>query len=207
MDGQSPGVALWPGDPARAFHIDTHVLPGADGVAQIHLTRYPAGEPTSYSPYAQRAQEHLRLHLHAQEPDPPEALARAADVVVGPAGDAPPLIALHRLRTRRTAATAVGVTLSDRSALVWLNSPGLPGAGTGYLVTMTGDEPGPVALYPSALYGWALHWLEQHPASALEELPDGGALPAPPLCVDLVEAWRPYRIRLEHAESVTWPSW
>lgn len=63
---------------------------------------------------------------------------------------------------------------------------------------MAGNEPGPVALYASALYGWALRWADQE---------RHGQLPVPPLCLDVVEAWRPYRVRLEQADPVSWPDW
>ncbi|WP_370424088.1 hypothetical protein AB8O64_35425 (plasmid) [Streptomyces sp. QH1-20] len=213
---QHPMVAVYPGARVPAAEVDSHPLPGPDGTLQVHVTRYPVEPPS------------LNLHLLAVEPRPwaevearipaswPEEqrrrlslensrqgqLAASATVVVAHAGDTPALLALDSLRRRRAAAQAVGVISGERTVLVWLGTSDLATA-SGYTVTMTADaEPGPLSLYPSALLGWALWWREQADRLTDEHV-SFEELPPPPLELDVVEAWIPYRVSLIAHERTT----
>ncbi|MEU3353078.1 hypothetical protein [Streptomyces sp. NPDC037389] len=123
------------------------------------------------------------------------------------AGDSPPLLALDRLRGRYPYARCVGTIVDGRTVLVWLTTA--RGASqTGYLVTMTAADPqnpGPLSLYPSALYGW-VRWWHNHAAALIDERTVTVAeLPPPPLALDVVEAWCPYRIELTGHDRMTFP--
>ncbi|MFI9311520.1 hypothetical protein [Streptomyces triculaminicus] len=135
-----------------------------------------------------------------------ESLASTACVVVARADGDPPFLVLDRLRRRRSA-MVIGVIVDDHTVLAWVHThegywertpDGHDGA-SGFLVTMTADDPdapGPVSLYPSALWGWAQWWCDQ--AQQLVDDRDVGLadLPPPPLALDVVEAWRAYRVLL-----------
>lgn len=119
-------------------------------------------------------------------------------------GDLPPLLMLDRLCRRRREARVIAVVSGPRSAVVWVRTSGSTRApDTGYTMTVTCDESvGPVELYASALYGWVSWWHE-----TVLELRGGRVdgemspvqmreLPPPPDTLDIVAAWRPYRVRI-----------
>ncbi|WP_370424358.1 hypothetical protein AB8O64_37010 (plasmid) [Streptomyces sp. QH1-20] len=221
---QHPMVAVYPGARVPTAEVDTHALAGPDGTLQVHVTRYPVEPPG----LMWQAPPSLHLHRMAIEPRPWDEiqaripaswteeqrrklslenlhqgqLAASAAVVVAHAGDTPALLALDSLRRRRAAALAVGVITGERTVLVWLSTSDLAAA-SGYTVTMTADaEPGPLSLYPSALLGWALWWREQADRLTDEHV-SFEELPPPPLELDVVEAWTPYRVSLTAHERTT----
>ncbi|MEU9180001.1 hypothetical protein AB0C90_24740 [Streptomyces sp. NPDC048550] len=127
-----------------------------------------------------------------------------AEVLLSAPGDLPPLLMLDRLCRRRREARVIAVVSGPRSAVVWVRTSGSTRApDTGYTMTVTCDESvGPVELYASALYGWVSWWHE-----TVLELRGGRAdgemspvqmreLPPPPDTLDIVAAWRPYRVRV-----------
>ncbi|MET9648551.1 hypothetical protein [Streptomyces syringium] len=221
---EHPLVAVYPGARVPAAEVDTHPLSGPDGILQIHVTRYPVEPPG----LMWQSPPSLTVHLMAVEPRPwaetqaripaswtedqrrklsvenagQDRLAASATVVIAHAGDTPPLLALDSLRRRRAAAQAVGVITDERTVLVWLSTSDLAAA-SGYTVTMTADDaPGPLSLYPSALLGWALWWREQADRLTDEHV-SFEELPPPPLELDVVEAWNPYRVSLTAHERTT----
>ncbi|MBO8189242.1 hypothetical protein [Streptomyces spirodelae] len=122
----------------------------------------------------------------------------------------PPELRVDTLLATHPAARAVGVVVDRGTAVVGLRtrSPGLGDEGAGYTVTMQAAEPrdaGPVELYASALWAWALWWTDR-----AQELSDRdrvlGEVPPPPLELDVVEAWTPHRVRLERPARTEWSS-
>ncbi|MFD5512154.1 hypothetical protein ACFWIB_30910 [Streptomyces sp. NPDC127051] len=205
--------ALLPGVSVRACQVHTHVAaaPG-EPVLQVHVTRYgfetrPNLWEDGPTGRLQTLFDGLELHTMAVEPlDPMKQTGTpgSAEVVLGAPGDLPPLLMLDRLCRRRTAARVIAVVTSRRAAVVWVRAGGgFPNPASGYTMTVTCDEPaGPVELYASALYGWMSWWYEtvlelrggEVPGelSPMRELPP----PPPPDEVDILEAWRSYRVRI-----------
>ncbi|MEV5242606.1 hypothetical protein AB0K89_26390 [Streptomyces cinnamoneus] len=225
-----PMTVMYPGARVPAADVDTHCVPGPTGVLQVHLTRYPLEPPSEYW----SRPESLVMHRMAVDPRPidetesfiptssteeerslvlleqyrQEDQASVACVVVARADGAPPLLVLDGLRQRRSA-TVVGVIVDDHTVLAWVHTHDGYGGTSGYLVTMTADDPGapgPVSLYPSALWGWAQWWCDQ--AQQLVDNRDVGLadLPPPPLALDVVEAWRAYRVLLTGPDRVGFPA-
>ncbi|MFI0915462.1 hypothetical protein [Streptomyces abikoensis] len=223
---QHPMVAIYPGVRVPVATVDTHALPGSD-VLQVHVTRYPLEPPG----VMWQEPETLQLHMMAIVPRPwseieplipphwsaedrrklsqdryeQEQRAESASVVVSEAGDSPPLLALDRLRGRYPGARCIGIAADRHTMLVWLTTARAAGQ-TGYLVTMTAadpQEPGPVSLYASALYGWARWWHGQAAALIGERTVTIAELPPPPLALDVVEAWRPYRVNITGHDRMT----
>ncbi|MGP3992057.1 hypothetical protein [Streptomyces sp. 3N207] len=122
----------------------------------------------------------------------------------------PPELRVDALLATHPAARAVGVAVDRGTAVVGLRArlPGLRDEGAGYTVTMRAADPrdaGPVELYASALWAWALWWTQR-----ARELSDRDRLlddvPPPPLELDVVEAWTPHRVRLERPAWTEWSS-
>ncbi|MFI9311519.1 hypothetical protein [Streptomyces triculaminicus] len=226
---QHPMVAIYPGTRVPAANVDAHSLPGSDGVLQVHVTRYPLEPPE----VMWQEPETLQLHMMAMVPRPwaeiepvlprswsaearrrlsedhfaQEQRAESASVVVAESSDSPPLLALDRLRGRYPYARCVGVIVDGHTMLAWLTTA-RAASQAGYLVTMTASnpqEPGPLSLYPSALYGWARWWHSQAAALIDERAVTIAELPPPPLTLDVVEAWRPYRVDLTGHDRMTFP--
>ncbi|MFB7630441.1 hypothetical protein ACFC0M_05755 [Streptomyces sp. NPDC056149] len=134
-----------------------------------------------------------------------------ATVVIGRAfdGDPAPLV-LDAMMRRYFPATTVGIQIDDETVLVGMRTPHLPGSvgagedNAGFTVVMSGDPGAPVALFPSALQGWSRWWrrevgrVRERPVAAVE-------LPEPPTELDLIEAWKEYRIRIGGYERASWP--
>ncbi|MEU1307764.1 hypothetical protein ABZ419_02545 [Streptomyces cinnamoneus] len=225
-----PMVAIYPGARVPAANVDTHTLPGPDDVLQVHVTRYPLEPPE----VMWQEPETLQLHMMAIVPRPwaeiepliPESWstearrklsqdhydqakhAESASIVVAEAGDSPPLLALDRLRSRYPYARCIGIIVNRHTVLVWLTTA-RAASQTGYLVTMTAADPqnpGPLSLYPSALYGWARWWHGQAASLIDERTVTIAELPPPPVSLDIVEAWRPYRVDLTGHDSMTFPA-
>ncbi|MFF4227409.1 hypothetical protein ACFYZH_31805 [Streptomyces abikoensis] len=180
---------------------------------RMALEPRPRSETASFVPASWTDAERLRLDTdHLRQSN----LASSSSVVVARADDDPPLLVLDRLLQQRFAGV-IGVLVDDHTVLVWVHThegfweltpDGYDGA-SGYIVTMTAEDPeapGPVSLYPSALYGWALWWCLQ--AQQLIDDRDVGLadLPPPPLALDIVEAWRVYRVRLTAPDRVGFPA-
>lgn len=209
MDEHLVGHALFPGSSAQACQVDTHPVQAADGTLQIHVTRYPVDELENPSYREWEARQHLTLHHLVTESGrgSEDGPAATASVVVSSSWGVPPLLALEDVCRRRPHASVVGIPTSDRSALVWVStSPPLEDPRVGYVATIRSAEPGPTGLYPSALYGWVIWWSEQAGNLDDEGKPPIARLPLPPPRLDVVEAWRPYRVHIEQPERVTWPA-
>ncbi|MEU1307763.1 hypothetical protein ABZ419_02540 [Streptomyces cinnamoneus] len=173
----------------------------------------PRAETESFVPASWTEEERSQLF---SEQLSQESLASTACVVVARADGAPPLLVLDALRRRRSA-TVIGVIVDDHTVLVWVHThdgywertpDGYDGA-SGYLVTMAADDPdapGPVSLYPSALWGWAQWWCDR--AQQLVDDRDVGLadLPPPPLSLDVVEGWRAHRVLLTGPDRVGFPA-
>jgi hypothetical protein len=109
-------------------------------------------------------------------------------------------------------AAAVGVIIDRRTCLVGLRTTrwqtvGANNVDTGYAVTMTSssEKPGPVTLFASALYGWAIWWVQN--ARELSSRPRVvGDVPPPPLELELVEARVSHRVTLSQPERTSWPT-
>ncbi|MEU3774306.1 hypothetical protein AB0F11_14090 [Streptomyces sp. NPDC032472] len=211
MREQPQPHAVLPGMDVHACQVHSHVVVVHGEPLQIHVTRYPFASRPSMWPGGptgrlQRLFDDLELHALAVEPldrmQETPALG-SADVILSGPGDLPALLMLDRLCRRRRAARVIAVVTDQRSAVVWVRTSGdILGPDTGYTMTVTCDEPGPVELYGSALYGWVQWWVK-----TVMELRGGGAdgqqspvqlreLPPPPDELDIVEAWRPYRAHI-----------
>ncbi|MFC5253073.1 hypothetical protein [Streptomyces nigrescens] len=136
--------------------------------------------------------------------------ARAAfgsDIIVTRADKDEPSRVLDREMSIHYSSRMVGVIVDPRTCLVSMRT-GRWSDQTGFTVIMTAEDPapGPVALYPSALMGWADWWTEQ-----AMRLLDGSAkyrdLPPPPLALDISgTSGQRHRVRLEQPYRTTWPS-
>ncbi|MCX4666458.1 hypothetical protein OG453_07220 [Streptomyces sp. NBC_01381] len=155
-------------------------------------------------------------YLRAKTSAELERLAQSASVLVTHAvdQDQPPMLVLDSTIRRYPGAAAVGVIVDHNTCLVGLRTqfwapPGTPESerDVGYTVTMStvGEQPGPLTLYASALYGWAQWWVSnaQDLSSRERLLKD---LPPPPLELELVEARVPYRVTLSDTERSSWPA-
>ncbi|MBP2055442.1 hypothetical protein J2Z21_008456 [Streptomyces griseochromogenes] len=127
-----------------------------------------------------------------------------ASVVVTDARSAPiPHVVLERAVHAYPGATVVGAVTSDREALVWVcvQPPAVLGR-VGYTVRVRSEEPGQPELYPSAVYGWARWWCEQH-----TDIPCGyprrALLPLPPERIDATTSTGTYRLRTTRADHWT----
>lgn len=226
-------LALYPGARVPAAMIDAHAVGDDAGgrVLAVHLTRYPLDPPDQRY---QRPDSLLWLHLAAVVPEPwqtiseripanynrehrarlrdqwiqQDRLVSFADVVVTHAREQPPLLVLDAAMSKG-APSAVGVVIDERTCLVGLRTreEARVQETRGYAVVMTADgpQPGPVALYASALLGWKQWWLDR--ADELSDRPVSlDRLPPPPLELDVVEAWTPHRVHLEAPEHARWPA-
>ncbi|MGY4969555.1 hypothetical protein ACWGCC_10035 [Streptomyces nigrescens] len=231
-----PLIAVIPGGWAPWVYVDTHPVAGeADAVLGIHVTRYPV---PAVDECDHRLPDTLSLHTLVTAPVPFRVLQRrlqdvrnpayrhklerenslqdqramnAGEVVVGRAydGDPPPLV-LDAMMRRYVLATTIGIRVDERTFLVGMRTPRLPGSvdpgedNSGFTVVMSGASGAPAALYPSALHGWSRWWRRE--AQRLRDRPVARAeLPEPPAELDVIEAWKHYRIRIGNYERTAWP--
>ncbi|WP_414169126.1 hypothetical protein ACMATS_24985 [Streptoverticillium reticulum] len=135
-----------------------------------------------------------------------------ATVVVGRTydGDPPPLV-LDAMMRRYCLADTIGVRIDEQTFLVAMRTRHLLGSAhpdedvAGFTVVMRGDKGAPVALFPSALYGWSRWWLSEV-RKVRECLVASLELPQPPAQLDFVEAWQSHRIHIETYERTAWPA-
>ncbi|GLW74678.1 hypothetical protein Kpho02_69760 [Kitasatospora phosalacinea] len=167
--------------------------------------RWSEIEPTLRTRTSPEHRSKLEQALYRQQ-----RVVESASVIVARATpeSEPPMILLDTLMRRHLTAEVVGVLIDDRTCLVgvrarrWNNILGT----RGYAVTVRADgpKPGPLSLYPSAIYGWSRWWY----SNALEfadRRVERDELPPPPPALDIVEAWQPYRLALEEPERTDWP--
>ncbi|MFI5672231.1 hypothetical protein [Streptomyces sp. NPDC051704] len=201
--------ALLPGVVVRECQVHAHVVHQPGEPIQVHVTRYGFENHAAMWDGRGRLQQLFDdLHLQTLAIEPLDRLQETprlgiAETIVSPAGDLPPLLMLDRLCRRRPAARVIAVVTDSRTAVAWIRARAdILKPDSGYTVTMTCEEPGPVELYASALYGWVTWWY-----STVLELRGGGTeggaspvsmreLPPPPAELDIVEAWRSYRIQI-----------
>ncbi|WP_158697955.1 hypothetical protein [Streptomyces prunicolor] len=200
--GEGPGVIDVPTDEAvAAGHVETQVETGADSVVRVRVDWHaPAG---GHPPKTEGT-----LHLLAPAGRSligPEPVVQSASVVVADARhhrsvDAAQEELRARVRSLPGALVVAAVT-SNRSALVWVRvQPPAVWEPAGYTVTVRSDEPGPVGLYPSVIYGWIRWWADQQTGFP-EGFPFGLLLPRPPGRIDATVLSDTYRLTITPADA------
>lgn len=207
-------------DGTLQVHLTRYIAEGPlssepDTLSYVHLMSVDPRVWKDFAPDIPRysvEEPYLRAKTSAEL----ERLAESSSVLVTHAmgQDQPPMLVLDSTIRRYPGAAAVGVIVDHDTCLVGLRTqfwtpPGTPeiDRDVGYTVTMTtvGEERGPLTLYASALYGWAMWWVinAQDLSSRERFLKD---LPPPPLELELFEARVPHRVTLSNPERSSWPT-
>ncbi|MFD4561239.1 hypothetical protein ACFWP5_44170 [Streptomyces sp. NPDC058469] len=182
-----------------AGHVRTQADTGADSVVRVRVDWHELAEG--------HPQEEGTWHLLApvgRSPIEPEPVAQSASVVVADARHHRSVDAAHeelRARVRSLpGALVVAAVTSSREALVWVSvQPPAVWEPAGYTVTVRSDEPGPVGLYPSVVYGWIRWWADQQTGFP-EGFPVGLLLPRPPSRIVAVLSGT-YRLTITPADA------
>jgi len=184
-----------------AGHVETQADTGADSVVRVRVDWHA---PVGAHPPKTEGTWHL-LAPAGRSLIGPEPVAQSASVVVADARKHPSWEAAHeelRARVRSLpGALVVAVATSSRSALVWVRvQPPAVWEPAGYTVTVRSDEPGPVGLYPSVIYGWIRWWADQQTGFP-EDFALGSLLPRPPGRIDATVLSDTYRLTITPAEA------
>ncbi|MEU6353116.1 hypothetical protein ABZ896_27960 [Streptomyces sp. NPDC047072] len=143
----------------------------------------------------------------------PAPVVQSASVVVADAREYSSLQAAQEVLRKRVrslpGALIVAAVTSDRSVLVWQRvQPPAVWEPAGYTVLVRSDEPGPVGLYPSVIYGWIRWWGEQQLARFADQgvtFPLGfrfGLMqPRPPGRMDATVLSDTYRLTITPADA------
>ncbi|UIX34456.1 hypothetical protein [Streptomyces sp. GQFP] len=186
-----------------AGHVETQVDTGAESVVRVRVDWHaPAG---AHPPTAEGTW-HL-LAPASQSLIVPEPVVQSASVVVADARKHPSWqAAQEELRERVRSlpgALVVAAVTSSRSALVWVRvQPPAVWEPAGYTVMVRSDEPGPVGLYPSVIYGWIRWWADQQ-TDIPEGFPAGLLQPRPPTRIDATVLSDTYRLAITPADAST----
>ena len=221
-------TTLWPLLREPVCSVDAHV-PDLDAqIPEVYLTRYPAALPEH-----DEVPDTLVLHQFVLElPDPAvirplraadaqlDRILRGAELATLSAYGcvhvqyAPALSAANEIDALMIAkpVSTVGVVSDGGTSVIGLcTNHGFPR--TGIVVTLAAvdqGDPGPVHLYASALHGLYCNWLiRAYPDVRVRQRRDPWPLPAgpfePPMFLDMVLAWRRYRLAVIDVQPGYWP--
>ncbi|WP_326759097.1 hypothetical protein OHB35_15065 [Streptomyces phaeochromogenes] len=185
-----------------AGHVETQADTEADSVVRVRVDWHA---PAGVHPPKTEGTWHL-LAPADRSLIAPEPVAQSASVVVADARKHPNWqAAQEELRERVRSlpgALVVAAVTSSRSALVWVRvQPPAVWEPAGYTVTVRSDEPGPVGLYPSVIYGWIRWWADQQTRFP-PGFPFGLLMPRPPGRIDATLLSDTYRLAITPADAL-----
>ncbi|WP_280886892.1 hypothetical protein [Streptomyces sp. LBL] len=184
-----------------AGYVETQADTGPDSVVRVRVDWHPsAGEHPPKSEGTWHLLAPAGRSLIVPDPVVQSASVVVADVREHASWQAAREELQDRVRSLPGALVVAAVT-SSRSALVWVRvQPPAVWEPAGYTVTIRSDEPGPVGLYPSVIYGW-IRWWADHQTGFPEGLPLGLLQARPPGRIDATVLCDTYRLTITPADA------